>query len=106
MRAPIHIDHPPGVRARNVQNKNALELWRFHDLKAWRVEERGSRRGLATNEWRIQIRPGGSVVIQRSCPRLERNGASPRQHAEDGTCLPITHVIGRRPHVITTVVLP
>src|SRR5262249_985535 len=99
MRTSIHINHAPRVRTGNVEDKNALELRRFHDLKAWRVEERGSRRGLATNEWRVQIRSRSAVLIQRSCPRLERNVGSPRQTTEARTHFPIAFLVGRRSEV-------
>ena len=68
MLASIHIDHTPGMRARNIQDENALQVGRVDNLKTRRIEKCRSCARLAVDQWRVQVVAGSPILIQRSRP--------------------------------------
>src|SRR5690348_11276439 len=103
MCAAIHVNHPPGMRTRDVQDEDALEIGYVDNLKPWRVEKCRARRGFAIHEWRVN-RVGGSAVFVDGCgPRLKRHVRGARKTTEAGTNFPISLLAGDRTQIRMTV---
>src|SRR6185312_13962992 len=90
VRAAVHVDHAPGVRACDVQDENLFELGRVDELEAGRVKERGPGRGFAVDERRIARESRLAVIVYSFGPRLEGNRPRRAESACAGSRFPIT----------------
>src|SRR5262249_34699811 len=99
MRTAVHIDHTPGVRPSDIEDKDFLQFRRVNYLKTWGIKESRSSARLATYQRRIQVRPAGAVLVQHSCPRLKRHIRCARRSAEAWSNFPISFLVRGRTEI-------
>src|SRR6185312_4601795 len=99
MRAAVHVDHAPRVRARDVDDVDLLLFRALDDLESRSGEESVARGRLAADERRIQIVLRRSELLERPRPRLRGDVVAARHAAETRTDLPVAFVLFRRPEI-------